>query len=390
MMDGAKTLASYLIYVRMLMNERTHRSLSDDERSRISFGFVDANVVVAPPVRRKERSLNFQTEDLPLCHVIFQQTSSLEINMDNMIMQMDTDDHDDNDDDDDDASLFGTSGDDDDGGDARPSASAAAANDDDDDDDDDASLFGTSDDDDDGGDARPSAAAAAANDDDDDDDASLFSTSDVSINTTTVRVPRKRTITPVSLESTDVSSSPPCMQVIWSKAQKDNVIRALNFLLENRNHQLKEIQADYDDIIDQLKKENESLKKKLLPDNLIHPCQTGSHPDGMIDEEGVAKKKAALNGSNVSSDQFDRHVASYLYDVYTKRLGCRPSFEQLISSIKEDGSWTDDDYLRNFAYAVICCAARAFVPQPKRKDSEMKEGKIISDPTFLLFILSYI
>ena len=100
--------------------------------------------------------------------------------------------------------------------------------------------------------------------------------------------------------------------------QKDDEIRALRFFLKHRNDQLKEIQAGYDDIIDQLKKENESLKKKLTPGNLIHPYQTGNHPDGMTDEEGVTTKKSALDDSDVTSEKFDGYVASYLKDVFAK------------------------------------------------------------------------
>ena len=101
--------------------------------------------------------------------------------------------------------------------------------------------------------------------------------------------------------------------------QKDDEIRALRFFLKHRNDQLKEIQAGYDDIIDQLKKENESLKEKLYPNNLIRPYQTGNHPDGTTDEEGETTKKSALDDNDVTSEKFDGYVASYLKDVFAKR-----------------------------------------------------------------------
>jgi hypothetical protein len=91
-------------------------------------------------------------------------------------------------------------------------------------------------------------------------------------------------------------------------------------------------------------------------------------------------KKSALDDTDVSSEKFDGYVASYLKDVFAKRHGGHQSFERLISRISEDGSWTDEDSLLEFAYAVICCAARAFVAQPKRKHEAEEEGEIISRP----------
>jgi len=129
----------------------------------------------------------------------------------------------------------------------------------------------------------------------------------------------------------------------------------------------------------------------LYPNNLIRPYQTGNHPDGTTDEEGETTKKSAVNDSDVTSEKFDGYVASYLKDVFVKRHECSQSLERLISKISEDDdSWTDEDSLLKFAYAVICCAARAFVAQPKRKHGVEEEGKIISRSDKCAIILSYL
>jgi len=168
------------------------------------------------------------------------------------------------------------------------------------------------------------------------------------------------------------------VDMLTRELHQNDEIRALKFFLKHRNDQLKEIQADNDDNIDRLKKEIKFLKEKLRPAGLIHPYRTGNHPDEMINNEAVTMKKSVLDGSKVTSKQFDRHVDSYVKDVIKNRDRCHQSYKQLISRIREKYSWTDDDSVRGFAFAIICCAARAFVPQPKRKVEAEKEGKIIS------------